>query len=316
MSRKSDNFALVLTGGTLALLLLFHTMWSILFEDWLKHQLERIAGHTVAEMIEKFGAVGFPALAAGGVVWFLWAYIKRHYSAAEIDPAIEAQRQHTQALIESPDRVKGSPIYISLKYALAPDPGGLGAAEKLQRGKEEFQKLYTKGMRQDFESYLIAGHVAEWLREHAKRCYASSTGYHDVVRFIEERTVSLHALFSGGPNQQNDGKIFLIPATRRVFTETHKTKKAIAGGINGMTLDGLLEWYARYLIDECKLPVWGIRSPGDAEELIAWDATRFKISIVDWAACIEDKESGATYNDLRMRETDLGGAIEQMKLAG
>jgi hypothetical protein len=314
MSRKSDNFPLVLTGGALALLLLFHRIFDIFFEDWIKHKLERYFSHTVAEMIERFGSVGFPALAAGAVVWFLWAYIKRHYSA--IDPAIEAQRQHTQALIESPDRVKGSPIYIGLKYALAPDPRGLGAAEKVQRGKEEFQKLHMRGMRPDFESYLIAGHVAEWLRENAKQCYASTTGYHDVVRFIEERMASLHALFSGRPHQQNDGKLFLIPATRRVFTETHKTKTAIAGGINGMTADGLLEWYARYLIDECKLPVWGIRSPADAEELIAWDATRFKISIVDWVACIEDKESGAIYNDLRVREADLGEAIEQLKLAG
>jgi hypothetical protein len=171
-------------------------------------------------------------------------------------------------------------------------------------------------MRPHFESYLIAGHVAEWLRENAKQCYGSSTGYHDVVRLIEERMASLHSLFSGSPDQQNDGKIFLIPATRRVFSETHKTKTAIAGGINGMTVDGILEWYARYLIDECRLSVWGIRSPADAEELIGWDATRFTINIVDWVACIQDTESGATYNDLRVRETDLAKAIERMKLAG
>jgi len=316
MSRKSDNFQLVFLSGGLGFLFLFHTAWNILFEDWLKHQLERFFGHTVAEMIERFGAVGFPALAAGGLAWFLLRYAKAHYASMAADPAVEAQRQHTLALVESPDRVKGSPIYIGLKYALAPDPTGLGATEKLQRGKEEFQKLYTRGMRPDFESYLIAGHVAEWLRENARQCYASSVGYHDAVRFIEERMASLHALFSSSPNQQGDGKIFLIPATRRVFSETHKTQTAIAGGINGMTVDGILEWYARYLIDECRLPVWGMRSPANAEELIAWDAVRFKITIVDWAACVEDKESGATYNDLRVREADLGEAIERMKLAG
>jgi hypothetical protein len=97
MSRKSGNFPLVLAGGALALWWLFHKIFDILLEDWIKHQLEPRVGHTVAEVIERFGAVGFPALAAGGVVWFLWAYIKRHYSSAEIDPAIEAQRQHTQA---------------------------------------------------------------------------------------------------------------------------------------------------------------------------------------------------------------------------
>jgi hypothetical protein len=76
MSRKSDNFPLVLLGGGLVLWLLFHAIWDILFEDWLKHQLEHLAGHTVAEMIERFGSVGSPALAAIATVWFLYTYIK------------------------------------------------------------------------------------------------------------------------------------------------------------------------------------------------------------------------------------------------
>jgi len=80
--RKSDNYPLVFLGGGLGLLLLFHTIWNILFEDWLKHQLERFFGHTVAEMIERFGAVGWPALAAGGIIWFLLHYAKAHYAAA------------------------------------------------------------------------------------------------------------------------------------------------------------------------------------------------------------------------------------------
>jgi hypothetical protein len=80
MSRKSDNFPLVLLGGGLGLWLLFHAIWDILFEDWLKHQLEHLAGHTVAEMIERFGSVGFPALAAIATVWFLYSYIKAHLS--------------------------------------------------------------------------------------------------------------------------------------------------------------------------------------------------------------------------------------------
>jgi hypothetical protein len=81
MARKSDHFPLVLGGGILALLWLFHTIWSILVEDWVKHQLEQRVGHTVAEMIERFGAVGFPALAAGGIVWFLYHYIERSLRA-------------------------------------------------------------------------------------------------------------------------------------------------------------------------------------------------------------------------------------------
>jgi hypothetical protein len=80
VAKKSDNYPLVFIGGGLALTFAFHTIWKILFEDWVKHQLERIVGQTMAEMIERFGATGFPALAAVAIIWFLVAYKK---SAAE-----------------------------------------------------------------------------------------------------------------------------------------------------------------------------------------------------------------------------------------
>jgi hypothetical protein len=81
MRRKSDSFPLVLAGGGLGLWILFHTIWNILFEDWLKHQLEHLVRHTLAEMIERFGSVGFPALAAIAVVWFLSSYISAQTKA-------------------------------------------------------------------------------------------------------------------------------------------------------------------------------------------------------------------------------------------
>ena len=81
MRRKSDNYSLVLASGGLGLWILFHTIWNILFEDWLKHQLEHLVRHTLAEMIERFGSVGFPALAAIAVVWFLSSYISAQAKA-------------------------------------------------------------------------------------------------------------------------------------------------------------------------------------------------------------------------------------------
>jgi len=82
MVRKSDNFPLVLTGGALGLWLLFHKIFDIFFEDWIKHQLEPFVGHTVAEMIERFGSVGFPLLGVIGIIWFLIAYNRDHKSKA------------------------------------------------------------------------------------------------------------------------------------------------------------------------------------------------------------------------------------------
>jgi hypothetical protein len=94
VARKSDNFPLVLLGGGLGLWLLFHAIWTILFEDWLKHQLERLVGHTVAELMERFGSVGFPALASIAIIWFLYSYIKIHLKAEFAGPRAEAQRHY------------------------------------------------------------------------------------------------------------------------------------------------------------------------------------------------------------------------------
>ena len=86
MRRTSDSFPLVLVGGGLGLWILFHTIWNILFEDWLKAQLERLTGHTVAEVIERFGSIGLPALAEIALVWFLYDYIRAHANAEPARP--------------------------------------------------------------------------------------------------------------------------------------------------------------------------------------------------------------------------------------
>jgi hypothetical protein len=82
VSRKSDNYPLVFVGGGLGLFALLHAIWSILFEDWVKQQLEHFVGHTVAEMLEKFGSVGFPLLGMIGIIWFLIAYNRDSKSKA------------------------------------------------------------------------------------------------------------------------------------------------------------------------------------------------------------------------------------------
>jgi hypothetical protein len=80
MDRKSDNMSLAVLGGILALFLLLHTIFNILFEEWIKHQLEHHVGYTVAEMIERFGAIALPVLAAICVVWLLFHYLKREFN--------------------------------------------------------------------------------------------------------------------------------------------------------------------------------------------------------------------------------------------
>src|ERR1700732_3343007 len=80
MDRRSDNLPLVLLGGAIGILFMLHTVWSILLEDWLKHELEHSLGLSEAEMIERFGELGFPILGAFGIVWFLYKYLSKDFA--------------------------------------------------------------------------------------------------------------------------------------------------------------------------------------------------------------------------------------------
>jgi hypothetical protein len=91
VARKSDNYPLVFMGGGLGLLWMFHIVWSIVFEDWVKHQLEHFVGHTLAEMIERFGSVGFPLLGAAGIIWFLIGYNRKSREGAQDEEAFFKQ---------------------------------------------------------------------------------------------------------------------------------------------------------------------------------------------------------------------------------
>lgn len=158
MSRKSDNFPLVLTGGALALWLLLHKIFDIFFEDWIKHQLEPFVGHTVAEMIERFGSAGFPALAAGGIVWFLYSYIKSHLRAQLPDPMVEAQREQTAAILAHTEAIKLSGSFTKDGPAEIPVPNlrvaDLPAVLALFEDREQDKTV----------PLLEGGHLSAWAR--------------------------------------------------------------------------------------------------------------------------------------------------------
>src|SRR5260370_26679019 len=56
MGRRS-NILDIAVGGAIVLFFALHTIFNILFEEWVKQQLHDRFGVTAAEMIERFGAV-------------------------------------------------------------------------------------------------------------------------------------------------------------------------------------------------------------------------------------------------------------------
>lgn len=72
MWKRSDNTDLALLFATAVLALLGHSIFNILFEEWLKHHLQAYFGLTVAEMIERFGAISAPVLASIAIIWIVY----------------------------------------------------------------------------------------------------------------------------------------------------------------------------------------------------------------------------------------------------
>jgi hypothetical protein len=114
MDRQSDNTPLVLLGGVLALFLFLHTIFNILFEEWIKHQLENYLGYTAAEMIERFGAIALPAFAAVCIVWLLFQYLKRVFRR-ELNKAAQLMTLRQLEILFDPQ----SPDFVRTEYRKA-----------------------------------------------------------------------------------------------------------------------------------------------------------------------------------------------------
>jgi hypothetical protein len=97
-----------------------------------------------------------------------------------------------KGLLQNPESVKASPLYAKLKYKFDPKDGVLSPTNRVSQGREELQALYHRCMKDDFESYLVAGHLAGWLRDNARSCYGSSTNFHETLDFIDRIMDHLH----------------------------------------------------------------------------------------------------------------------------
>lgn len=153
-------------------------------------QIGMLFGITVPNVVTWAIEWGLPFLGSGLVLWLFYILTRPTIDKGAFKSAFEA------ALLQNPERVKSSPLYLRLKYNFEPKTGYKSPISQVSDGKIEFQKLYELAARsKDLESYLIAGHMAEWLRENARFCYASSADFFDVLNFIERRMDNLHAVF-------------------------------------------------------------------------------------------------------------------------
>jgi hypothetical protein len=100
-----------------------------------------------------------------------------------------------RALIENPERIKASPVYLRLRNRLHPENGFLAPTNRVKEGKEEFQKLIERARERDYESYLIANEAGQWLISNARFCYASSTDFFEVLHLVESRMDEVHEIF-------------------------------------------------------------------------------------------------------------------------
>lgn len=186
--RKSDNFPLIIAGSGLGLGLLLHTVWNILLEDWLKHQLEHYFGLSVADMIEKFGAVGFPLLVAAGIVWFLYQYLETTASKRyleDIAPRIRFSSETSVDVLTFADNggFAGEESFISVT-----NPGN----SILEKCLVKLEAIAAKGCRQETQSAVFT--KARQKDGHAGR-FALSPGEKKLIALTSRRgRMGMHSI--------------------------------------------------------------------------------------------------------------------------
>jgi hypothetical protein len=220
------------------------------------------------------------------------------------------------ALIENPERVKASPLYIKLNFRFNPETGSLGPLDRVERGREEFQRVFEQAKTGSFEAYLIAGHLSEWLTKNARLCYASAKGFHDVLQFVEARMDELHEKYHGLTSTADD-KISLVRAAREVFSATHKMEAAKIAGIEGLSVDGIVRWYCDFLVHVCEVQVWAVHPASNAQEgVLDLPHQRLLVKVDNRFATLEDKQTGIAYTEPRIKQAEVTRAIDRMKTIG
>jgi hypothetical protein len=80
MGKRPESFEFWIGGATIALAFSFKTIFDLFLEEWVKDQLQARFGMSMAEMVERFGAMIVPGSATIAVVWLLYRYLQRDFA--------------------------------------------------------------------------------------------------------------------------------------------------------------------------------------------------------------------------------------------
>src|ERR1043166_8445629 len=81
MSKRSQNFELVLLGSAAALYFLFNNIFGNLFYAWLKQEFEKYTGVLESDVLAKLSQISFSLLLVVVILWWLYRYIYRELRA-------------------------------------------------------------------------------------------------------------------------------------------------------------------------------------------------------------------------------------------
>lgn len=95
----------------------------------------------------------------------------------------------------SPEVILMSPRYLKLRFQLDPEKGNLSPGDKIEVGLRALDELTREVIGKNYESYYLAVHVGNWLRDNAQQYYASSMNFQIIQQDISRKMDLLHEHF-------------------------------------------------------------------------------------------------------------------------
>src|SRR3954467_6335889 len=104
--RTKDSLPAIIGGSVILLALFFHSIYEDLLKAAVLKRLSAVMGIEEAELVSRLTEMALPIVGSVAVVWFLYGYLKRELLAQIPDPGVEAQREHTAAIVAQTEAIR------------------------------------------------------------------------------------------------------------------------------------------------------------------------------------------------------------------